>query len=63
MLFDSDSKKTPYSSPTIAKLTLEQAKQFLREATDVLESLHRDQDTTSRKQQQDLKESSCAELD
>jgi hypothetical protein len=44
MLFDSDSKKKPYSSPTITKLTLEQAKQFLREATDVLESLRREQD-------------------
>jgi len=45
MLFDFDSKKKPYSSPTITKLTLEQAKQFLREATDVLESLRRAQDT------------------
>jgi hypothetical protein len=43
MLFDSDSEKKPYSSPTIIKLTLEQAKQFLREATDVLESLRREQ--------------------
>jgi hypothetical protein len=45
MLFDPDSKKNPYSSPTMTKLTLEQAKQFLREATDVLESLRREQDT------------------
>jgi hypothetical protein len=44
MLFDPDSKKKPYSSPTITKLTLEQAKQFLWEATDVLESLRREQD-------------------
>ena len=43
MLFDSDSKKKPYSPPTITKLTLEQAKQFLREATDVLESPRREQ--------------------
>jgi hypothetical protein len=45
MLFDPDSEKKPYSSPTITKLTLEQAKQLLREATDVLESLRREQDT------------------
>jgi len=45
MLFDSDSKKKPYSSPTITKLTLEQARKFLREATDVLESLRREQGT------------------
>ena len=28
MQFDSESKKKPYSPPTVTKLTLEQAKQF-----------------------------------
>lgn len=51
MQFDSESKKRPYSPPTVTKLTLEQAKQFVpdhangtdQEATDPLESLRRDQ--------------------
>jgi hypothetical protein len=51
MQFDSESKKKPYSPPTVTKLTLEQAKQFVaghancsdQEATDLLESLRREQ--------------------
>jgi hypothetical protein len=47
MQFDSEGKKKPYSSPTVRKLTLEQAKQFVadrancndQEAADFLESL------------------------
>ena len=51
MQFDSESKKKPYSPPTVKKLTLEQAKQFVaghancsdQEATDLLEPLRREQ--------------------
>lgn len=48
--FDSESKRKPYSPPTVTKLTLEQAKQFAadrahcgdQEAIDLLESLRRE---------------------
>jgi hypothetical protein len=47
MQFDSESKKQLYSPPTVTKLTLEQAKQFVasyancsdQKATELLESL------------------------
>jgi hypothetical protein len=51
MHFDSDSKKKPYAPPSITKLSLELARQFVachancgdQEATDFLESLRREQ--------------------
>jgi hypothetical protein len=51
MHFDSESKKKQYISPTITRLSPEQAKQFLscqenyseQEATDFLASLRREQ--------------------
>ena len=50
MQFDSESKKRLYSPPTLTKLTLEQAKQFVashancsdQKATELLESLCRE---------------------
>jgi hypothetical protein len=50
MDFDSESKKQPYSPPSVRKLTLEQAKQFVachtncshQEAAELLESLRRE---------------------
>jgi len=51
MQFDSESKKKPYSPPTLTKLSTDQAKQFVasntncgdQEATDLLESLRQEQ--------------------
>jgi hypothetical protein len=51
MRSDSNSKKQPYSSPAVTKLSSEQAKQYLtchanytdQEATEFLESLRREQ--------------------
>ena len=51
MQFDSESKKKPYSPPTVTKLTPERARQFVadrancsdQEAADSLESLRREQ--------------------
>jgi hypothetical protein len=51
MHFDSESKKRAYSPPSVRKLTLEQAKQFVachadwgeQKAADLLESLRREQ--------------------
>jgi hypothetical protein len=48
---DPDRKKTPYSSPSMSKLSLEQAKEFVsrrancseQEAADFLESLRQEQ--------------------
>lgn len=50
MQFDSENKKRLYSPPTLAKLTLEQAKQFVashancsdQKATELLESLRQE---------------------
>lgn len=55
---DSKGKKKPYSTPTVTKLTPEQAKQFVvertncsdQEAADVLESLRREQQQNEEKQ-------------
>jgi hypothetical protein len=51
MDFDSESKKQPYSPPSVRKLTLEQANQFVasrtncsdQEAAELLESLRQEQ--------------------
>jgi hypothetical protein len=51
MSFDSESKKQPYFRPSVTKLTLEQARQFVashancsdRIAAELLESLRREQ--------------------
>ncbi len=51
MQFDSYSKKKPHSPPAVARLTLEQAKQFVadhtncnaQEAANLLDSLRREQ--------------------
>jgi len=51
MHFDSDSKKKPYAPPSVTKLSPELARQFVacrancsdQEATDLLESLRREQ--------------------
>ena len=51
MQFDSEGKKKPYSSPTLTKLSTDQAKQFVasntncsdQEAADLLESLRQEQ--------------------
>lgn len=52
MQFDSEGTKKPYSRPTLTKLTLEQAKQFMahltncrdQEALDALESLRQEKE-------------------
>jgi hypothetical protein len=58
---DSKAKKKPYSPPTVAKLTPEQAKQFVahrtncsdQEAADFLESLRREQPRNEEQSQND----------